>query len=261
MTFTHWSSVATPPAFSNVQMSAATARAGVRRLARRSVVQSRRNAGSVAVRAVAAPRNRARHSRGIYFEYGDYSENSVRVGATHGTEKLSRTTRTNLRAISDSQDVPGVEVKFIRDIRDTVDGTHPGLISDADSQNKTALIATAFPLVAVALLVGIGAFYKDDISSFLMWFTGYVESLGPAGPASFMTLYVLLEILAVPAIPLTMSAGAIFGPAQGTAIVRISQSPRSTSLITVLYKYGVQSESTDPTPSTLPNPHTHGPRD
>jgi uncharacterized membrane protein YdjX (TVP38/TMEM64 family) len=157
--------------------------------------------------------------------------------------------------------VPGGEVEFIRDTRDTIDGTHPGLISDADSQNKTALIATAFPLVAVALLVGIGAFYKDDISSFLTWFTGYVESLGPAGPASFMTLYVLLEILAVPAIPLTMSAGAIFGPAQGTAIVRISQSPRSASLITVLYKYGVQSESTDPTPSTLPNPHTHGPRD
>ena len=57
------------------------------------------------------------------------------------------------------------------------------------------------PLAFFALLIGVGAYYKEDINEFLTWFTGYVESLGPSGPALFMGLYVALEILAVPAVP------------------------------------------------------------
>ena len=98
---------------------------------------------------------------------------------------------------------------------------------DAASLDGSA--AAALPLVAFAGLIGIGAYYKEDINEYLTWFIGYVESLGPAGPASFMALYVLLEILAVPAIPLTMSAGAIFGPAQGTAMVSVSATLAATA--------------------------------
>lgn len=85
-----------------------------------------------------------------------------------------------------------------------------------------AVIAGAVPLIGLAALLGAGAMYKDDITSFLLWFTEYVEGMGPSGPALFMSLYVALEILAVPAIPLTMSAGAVFGSAQGTAMVSVS---------------------------------------
>jgi len=105
--------------------------------------------------------------------------------------------------------------------------------SDADADDDAASLdgsaAAALPLVAFAGLIGIGAYYKEDINEYLTWFIGYVESLGPAGPASFMALYVLLEILAVPAIPLTMSAGAIFGPAQGTAMVSVSATLAATA--------------------------------
>ena len=105
----------------------------------------------------------------------------------------------------------------------------PASGSDAADETNQNLVATAFPLVAVGLLVGIGAVYKEDITDYLRWFAGYVEGLGPNGPALFMALYVLLEVLAVPAIPLTMSAGAIFGPAQGTAIVSVSATIAATA--------------------------------
>ena len=180
--------------------------AGVRRLARQAVFQSRRNASRVAARAAAAPtpgnRLRARASRLRAISYT--SETSV--------EKTSAKADTARGA-------------------DAVSPAPPSRASgsdEADEANQN-LIATAFPLVAVGLLVGIGAVYKDDITDFLRWFTGYVEGLGPNGPALFMALYVLLEILAVPAIPLTMSAGAIFGPAQGTAMVSVSATVAATA--------------------------------
>ena len=102
-------------------------------------------------------------------------------------------------------------------------------MESSETNEGNNLLVTAFPLVGVLLLVGIGGAYKDDITNFLQWFTGYVESLGPNGPVLFMALYVALEILAVPAIPLTMSAGAIFGPAQGTAMVSVSATVAATA--------------------------------
>ncbi|KAK3229757.1 hypothetical protein Dsin_001638 [Dipteronia sinensis] len=45
---------------------------------------------------------------------------------------------------------------------------------------------------------------------------------GPAGYALFVAVYAGLEVLAIPAIPLTMSAGLLFGSFIGTIIVSIS---------------------------------------
>lgn len=180
--------------------------AGVRRLARQAVFQSRRNASRVAARAAAAP--------------------------TPGNRLRARASR--LRAISDTSETSVEKTSAKADAARGADAVSPAPPSrasgsdEADEANQN-LIATAFPLVAVGLLVGIGAVYKDDITDFLRWFTGYVEGLGPNGPALFMALYVLLEILAVPAIPLTMSAGAIFGPAQGTAMVSVSATVAATA--------------------------------
>jgi uncharacterized membrane protein YdjX (TVP38/TMEM64 family) len=50
------------------------------------------------------------------------------------------------------------------------------------------------------------------------------DSMGNLGIAYFGVAYCIAEILAVPAIPLTASAGYLFGPLKGTAIVLLSAS-------------------------------------
>lgn len=247
MTVMHWSSLATPSsASSSVHMrSAATTHVCVRRLARQAVVQSRGHTRSGTVCAFAAPTHRTRHSgrREEYSEQKRVHSRGVSVPRKCITSETRRTQHTPLRAISDSQDSGSGEWQ------PSSDATGARVLADAkktkdDQNNKSRLIATAFPLVAVLLLVAIGAYYKDDIFSFLSWFTGYVEDLGPAGPALFMMLYVLLEILAVPAIPLTMSAGAIFGPVQGTAMVSVSATLAATASF-LIARYALRSKVKD----------------
>jgi uncharacterized membrane protein YdjX (TVP38/TMEM64 family) len=101
--------------------------------------------------------------------------------------------------------------------------------NNAEENGIPAGALAALPLVGFAALISLGVYYKDDITDFLNWFTGYVESMGAAGPPAYMLLYLGLEILAVPAIPLTMAAGLIFGPAQGTAMVSASATAAATA--------------------------------
>ncbi|XP_042398625.1 TVP38/TMEM64 family membrane protein slr0305-like [Zingiber officinale] len=84
-------------------------------------------------------------------------------------------------------------------------------------------------VLAGFLLVGVvggfgtaGYVYKDQINAFLAQFSGFIDGYGPAGYALFVLVYAGLEILAIPAIPLTMSAGLLFGSLIGTIIVSIS---------------------------------------
>ncbi|XP_019151812.1 PREDICTED: uncharacterized protein LOC109148525 [Ipomoea nil] len=84
-------------------------------------------------------------------------------------------------------------------------------------------------LLAALLLVGmVGGFgtvsylYRDQINDFLNQLSIFIEGYGPAGYALFVVAYTGLEILALPAIPLTLSAGLLFGPVTGTIIVSIS---------------------------------------
>jgi len=49
-----------------------------------------------------------------------------------------------------------------------------------------------------------------------------VEDMGPLGAAYFSAVYIFAEVLALPAIPLTASAGYLFGAVEGTAIVLFS---------------------------------------
>lgn len=83
-------------------------------------------------------------------------------------------------------------------------------------------IATALSLFGIAFLLGGGYVLKDQIKGFLDFFVTAVEDWGPWGYAAYAAVYIGLEVLALPAIPLTMTAGAIFGTTQGTAIVSMS---------------------------------------
>ncbi|KAL5073437.1 hypothetical protein RYX36_012421 [Vicia faba] len=95
-----------------------------------------------------------------------------------------------------------------------------------EENDATALKGT---ILAGVLLIGfvggfasVGYFYREPINVFLTQFSGFIEGYGSAGYALFVAVYAGLEILAIPAIPLTMSAGLLFGSVTGTIIVSIS---------------------------------------
>lgn len=66
-------------------------------------------------------------------------------------------------------------------------------------------------------------FFNDPTSS-LEAVVVSVKSMGSTGPLYFGLVYTIAEILAFPALPLTMSAGYLFGVIQGTGIVLLSAS-------------------------------------
>lgn len=112
--------------------------------------------------------------------------------------------------------------------------------SPEDSEGEENLIsgdtAVKGSIAAGLLLVGvIGGFgaasyiYKDQINDFLLTFSDFIEGYGAAGYALFVAGYAGLEILAIPAIPLTMSAGLLFGTVVGTILVSISGTIAATA--------------------------------
>ena len=64
-----------------------------------------------------------------------------------------------------------------------------------------------------------GPQFRDSIEWALSRFAAHLEGVGPLGMLEFGLVYAALEMVAVPAIPLTISAGALFGVAKGIAIV------------------------------------------
>lgn len=60
---------------------------------------------------------------------------------------------------------------------------------------------------------------KSIFQTFLASSVSKVDDLGPLGPFYFGALYVLAEVLIIPAIPLSTAAGFLFGVGGGTAVV------------------------------------------
>lgn len=69
-------------------------------------------------------------------------------------------------------------------------------------------------LLLIAVVIALGISYRGtlDASALEAW----VGSLGAAGPAVFIILYVLATVLFLPGSLLTLSGGALFGPLWGT---------------------------------------------
>ena len=97
----------------------------------------------------------------------------------------------------------------------------------------------ALPVVALLLgAVGVGAaaqsnFELQDVVAFAQNFFANpqatlqnvidsVQAMGPLAPVYFGILYCIAEVLAVPATPLTLSAGYLFGVTQGAAVVLLA---------------------------------------
>lgn len=102
---------------------------------------------------------------------------------------------------------------------------------DEDSSRSTGAAGWAATLGVVAglsILMGGGYVFRGQIKHFLDFFIQAVDDWGVWGYLAYAAVYAGLEVLAVPAIPLTMTAGAIFGPVPGTMIVSVSATVAAT---------------------------------
>lgn len=91
------------------------------------------------------------------------------------------------------------------------------------SEAKGGLSGQTLGIIAfvggLALVLGVGYLFKGKIRHFLDYFIERVDEWGPWGYVAYGVLYTLLEIVALPAIPLTMTAGVLFGIVPGTILV------------------------------------------
>lgn len=102
-----------------------------------------------------------------------------------------------------------------------------GVVEEDGGISSGAAVGGSVAAVGILLasLVGLGALgyvYRDNINEYLLVFEEFIKGNGPVGYVIFILGYAGLEVLAIPALPLTMSAGLLFGTLYGTLLVSTS---------------------------------------
>eukprot|EP00892_Ulva_mutabilis_P011834 jgi/Ulvmu1/9022/UM005_0113.1 len=94
--------------------------------------------------------------------------------------------------------------------------------SDGETSDRSTLWGSLVAVCGLLALIAGGVVFKDQLAAFLTYFADIIDDMGPAGYVLFFFVYAGLEVLAVPAIPLTMASGAIFGILPGSILVSLS---------------------------------------
>ena len=74
-------------------------------------------------------------------------------------------------------------------------------------------------LVIALVLLTVAAGRIFPLTDWLRAFTHWVQGAGWLGIGAFAMLYVLITVLGLPALPLTLAAGVVYGPLGGTLLV------------------------------------------
>jgi len=107
--------------------------------------------------------------------------------------------------------------------------------SGPDLKVVGALLAVG-GIVAVA---GAGYVNRDGIKDLLQWFISVVDDFGPGAPFVYTVVYTALELVIIPAIPLTMAAGVLFGVGPGLVVVSLA-STAAAALAFLIARYAAR---------------------
>jgi uncharacterized membrane protein YdjX (TVP38/TMEM64 family) len=88
-------------------------------------------------------------------------------------------------------------------------------------------------LAAVVLLAALALAGALDAPALLREALERIRALGPWGPVAFVVLYVVATVLLLPAVVLTLGAGAVFGVAKGLVTVSIGATLGATAAFLV----------------------------
>src|SRR5262245_8590868 len=77
-------------------------------------------------------------------------------------------------------------------------------------------------LLVVALLAVVLLARLVPVERPLAWLSDRVEALGIWGPLAFAALFVVLTVVLLPATPVALAAGAVFGPEVGTVTISLA---------------------------------------
>jgi len=108
-------------------------------------------------------------------------------------------------------------------------------MSGATARNSTAPTGGKGRLILwVLLILGVLALAKYlNAQAFLQSALHWIRGLGPWGWVLFVLLYIVTAVLLLPAVVLTLGAGAVFGVAQGWVIVSIAATLAATAAFLV----------------------------
>lgn len=105
----------------------------------------------------------------------------------------------------------------------------PDAPEDKPEDGKGKVLGTIAALGGLCFLIAGGFLFKGQIRDFLIHFTAVVDDMGAMGWVVYALVYAVLEVLAVPAIPLTMASGAIFGIVPGSLLVSFAGTIAATT--------------------------------